>query len=55
MARDPVCGMEVDETTASEAAEYKGQTFYFCCKSCRMEFEDAPETFLRPERNSQAT
>jgi YHS domain-containing protein len=30
MARDPVCGMEVDERTAAATAEYQGTTYYFC-------------------------
>jgi YHS domain-containing protein len=29
MARDPVCGMDVDESTAKHTAEYQGQTYYF--------------------------
>ncbi|MEX1094951.1 MAG: heavy metal translocating P-type ATPase [Planctomycetales bacterium] len=44
MARDPVCGMEVDEATAI-AAERDGRTFYFCCPRCREKFlaEDEPQ------------
>lgn len=49
MARDVVCGMEVDESTATETAEYEGTTYYFCCKGCRMEFEDSPEKYLSGE------
>ena len=30
MARDPVCGMEVDEKTAAAQYEYKGKIYYFC-------------------------
>ena len=30
MAKDPVCGMEVDEATARHTAQYQGQTYYFC-------------------------
>ncbi|MEX0719000.1 MAG: HAD-IC family P-type ATPase [Planctomycetaceae bacterium] len=43
MARDPVCGMEVDEATAI-SAERGGETFYFCCPRCREKFlaGDAP-------------
>ncbi|HID93165.1 MAG TPA: YHS domain-containing protein, partial [bacterium (Candidatus Stahlbacteria)] len=42
MAKDPVCGMEVDETTASAKAEYKGKTYYFCCTPCKDAFEKEP-------------
>ena len=37
MATDPVCGMTVDEASASHA-EHDGQTFYFCCDGCRQSF-----------------
>jgi YHS domain-containing protein len=28
MAKDPVCGMTVDEKTAAATASYQGQTYY---------------------------
>ena len=37
MAKDPICGMTVDETTALHA-ERNGETFYFCCEHCRKKF-----------------
>ncbi|HEY5233857.1 MAG TPA: heavy metal translocating P-type ATPase [Verrucomicrobiae bacterium] len=37
MAKDPICGMTVDETTALHA-ERNGETFYFCCEHCREQF-----------------
>ena len=37
MAKDPICGMTVDEATARQA-EHDGQTFYFCCEGCRKKF-----------------
>jgi len=37
MARDPICGMEVDERTGL-SLEYKGQKYYFCHPHCRDEF-----------------
>jgi Cu+-exporting ATPase len=37
MAKDPICGMDVDETTALRA-ERDGQTYYFCGESCRAKF-----------------
>jgi P-type Cu+ transporter len=37
MAKDPVCGMSVDEATAIKA-ERDGKTYYFCCESCRQKF-----------------
>ena len=37
MAKDPICGMTVDEATALHA-ERHGETFYFCSEHCRKEF-----------------
>jgi Cu+-exporting ATPase len=37
MAKDPICGMTVDEATALRA-ERDGQTFYFCSEHCRKKF-----------------
>ncbi|OYV64083.1 MAG: copper-translocating P-type ATPase, partial [Actinobacteria bacterium 21-64-8] len=37
MAIDPICHMQVDEATAL-TAERDGQTYYFCCESCRQKF-----------------
>ena len=41
MAKDPICGMTVDEAT-SLRAERNGQTFYFCCEHCRQKFLARP-------------
>jgi xanthine dehydrogenase accessory factor len=38
VATDPVCGMEVDESTAKWTAERDGATFYFCAPACRRTF-----------------
>jgi xanthine dehydrogenase accessory factor len=38
VAIDPVCGMEVDPTTARWTAERDGETFYFCAPGCRKAF-----------------
>ena len=38
MAVDPICGMEVDPTTARWTAERDGDTFYFCAPGCRKAF-----------------
>ena len=50
MARDPVCGMEVKESSAAAALEYKGQKFYFCAVSCYEAFEKDPERYLGAEK-----
>lgn len=42
MAKDPVCGMYVDEKTSRLRADVHGRTYYFCSESCL-------RTFLKPE------
>ena len=45
MAKDPVCGMDVDEKTAAYKSEYKGQTYYFCSAGCKKSFDKEPEKY----------
>lgn len=45
MAKDPVCGMEVDEKTAAGKSEHKGQTYYFCSMGCKKSFDREPEKY----------
>lgn len=45
---DPVCGMDVNPSTAKAAgrtAAYQGSTFYFCSKQCQHEFDKDPARF----------
>jgi YHS domain-containing protein len=46
MARDPVCGMDVDEKKAAATSSYKGATYYFCAKGCKAAFDRDPEKYL---------
>jgi len=46
MAKDPVCGMTVDEEKAAATSEYKGKTYYFCLKGCKVAFDKDPEKYL---------
>ena len=43
MAKDLVCGMDVDEKTAKFKANYKRVTYYFCAPGCKKVFEENPE------------
>ena len=47
MARDPVCGMDVDEQTAAATAEYQGKTYYFCAPGCKKAFEKEPTKYVQ--------
>jgi len=45
--RDPVCGMRVDQWTATRFAEHDGQRYVFCSQRCLERFEAEPEQFTR--------
>ena len=45
MAKDPVCGMEVDSKKAAGNSAYKGETVYFCSLKCKEKFDKEPEQF----------
>ena len=47
MAKDPVCGMDVDPKTAAAKSEYKGQTYYFCAPGCKAAFDKDPEKYVQ--------
>lgn len=46
MAKDPVCLMDVEETTAAATSEYNGATYYFCAPGCKRAFDKDPEKYL---------
>lgn len=50
MAKDPVCGMSVDEASAFNT-ERDGKKFYFCTDHCLKTFV-ATETSAKPKRAS---
>jgi YHS domain-containing protein len=41
MAKDPICGMTVDESSPLRA-ERDGETYFFCSDRCRQKFESSP-------------
>jgi Cu+-exporting ATPase len=45
MTKDPVCGMEVDEKTASQTSTAGDHTYYFCSDACKTRFDKEPEKF----------
>jgi Cu(I)/Ag(I) efflux system membrane fusion protein len=49
-AKDPVCGMDVDEKRAAAAGrkvEYQGRAYYFCSDDCRQQFDKQPAKYLK--------
>ncbi len=47
MAKDPVCGMDVDEKRAAATTVYKGKTYYFCAEACKRAFEKDPQKYTK--------
>jgi YHS domain-containing protein len=45
MAKDPVCGMMVNEKKAKLKSDYKGKTYYFCAASCKATFDKNPAKY----------
>ena len=45
MHKDPVCGMEVDETKAIGTSVFNEQNYYFCSKGCQEEFDKNPAQY----------
>ena len=46
MAKDPVCGMTVDEKKAAATSSHQGQTYYFCSAGCKATFDKAPAKYV---------
>ena len=45
MAKDPVCGMQVNESTKYQS-EHMGQKFYFCSQGCKSTFAGNPMKYM---------
>jgi len=46
MAKDPICGMNVDEKTAKYKSEHMGKTYYFCSQMCKTTFDKNPMKYI---------
>ncbi len=55
MEKDPVCGMEVADTSNAESYEYKGKTYYFCTTLCKIQFEHDPEKYIIKDNEDDHT
>jgi membrane fusion protein, copper/silver efflux system len=51
--KDPVCGMNLDESKAKSAglkSDYQGKTYYFCSDECQKKFDKMPTHYgIKPE------
>ena len=50
LVKDPVCGMDVDEKTASAKSEYQGKTYYFCSLGCKRDFDKDPKKYVSEKK-----
>lgn len=46
VAKDPVCGMEVDTGTTFRTARHDNQIYYFCSPGCQSAFQAEPERYV---------
>jgi YHS domain-containing protein len=51
--KDLVCGMMIDPKTAAATSEYKGQTYYFCGRGCKVAFDKDPEKYIKGQAASE--
>lgn len=50
MVKDPVCGMEIEESKAYARREYGGRTFFFCSAKCEATFAADPARYAGAEQ-----
>ena len=46
--KDPVCGMNLEPSTAKHKLEHAGKPYYFCCDGCVEKFRARPNDYLAP-------
>ncbi len=46
-AKDPVCGMMVDEKRAAGTSTYQGKAYSFCSPGCKSSFDKNPAKFTK--------
>jgi YHS domain-containing protein len=47
VAKDPVCGMTVEPSSAAAKRVHDGETIYFCAEGCAEAFDRDPKKYLR--------
>lgn len=55
MAKDPVCGMNVEPQKAAGTSEHNGSEYYFCNLACKKKFDEAPEKYLKTGKTERIT
>ena len=44
---DPVCGMQINKTSAGATMDYQGKTYYFCSQNCYKLFKQNPGKYAK--------
>jgi Cu+-exporting ATPase len=52
---DPVCHMTIEDSEAAATSTYKGETYYFCSRPCKEDFDKDPEAYLGEKAAPQKT
>lgn len=50
IVKDPVCGMDVDTTTAQHTYHLDGADYYFCSSGCLQKFKAHPDSYINPKK-----
>ena len=50
LARDPVCGMDVEIARAAASTDHEARTYYFCSLQCKEDFERQPAKYIGDDR-----
>lgn len=51
--KDLVCGMMIDPKAAAATSEYRGQTYYFCARGCKVAFDRDPEKYIKGQKEAE--
>jgi len=55
MAKDPVCGMNVDESKAQYTSEVNGQKVYLCREQCKRVWPKSSKVWILIEKSYKIT
>ena len=55
MARDPVCGMEIEEQAAAATRKVDGEAFFFCSECCVQQFDADPARYTKQVTGAKET
>lgn len=47
MAKDPICGMKVDDKDAKHVSTHVGRDYYFCSADCKSAFDKNPMKYAK--------